>query len=200
MKSSEKSSQLLNILCASYMVFSWFGIAFLLWQTEGRVSENWVSTLLIVLFFGGFIVGILPYVDIAKLKIGSLVEIERRLERIESTTFLGKVIKPPFGKKYYVTEDGKHLIPDEETANFLQPPTGEVEITYEELNRIPDAEPLESVYRAPIKMWNRQHIFIILAGRIFHVASAVLLARWNRAQKEYQDIGTEELRKYKIGR
>ena len=134
------------------------------------------------------------------MKIGGLVEIERRLERVENIARLGKVIKPPLGKKYYITEDGKHLIPDEETANFLQPPTGEVEVTFEELNEIPDAEPLESVYRALLKIWNKQHVFIILADQIFHVPSATLLARWNRKREEFQDISTEELRKYRIGR
>src|ERR1700744_325315 len=81
-------------------------------------------------------ISLLPF--ISKLKIGSFIELERirqEVEEVKINQYLGEVIKNSKGDLFYYDEEGKHPLPDVQTANFLKSRKGELLVHEGELKK-----------------------------------------------------------------
>ncbi len=131
--------------------------------------------------------------------------IQREKERL-ANLYRGKVVRNVINDLYFIDKKGfYHLLPDEETAEFLDPNYGQNTIQSNDLERnYKKGNNLESVLSENAKLvWvDKTHIFIILDGKRYHVPSWDNLYTWNRTNKEkYIDILTEDLhRLYPDGR
>jgi hypothetical protein len=68
---------------------------------------------------------LLPFSN--KIKIGNFIEfdsVNSRLNEVEDNLFIGSVVKTENSEYYYIDIDGKHLIPDIKTKEFLSYPNG----------------------------------------------------------------------------
>ncbi len=123
---------------------------------------------------------LLPFMN--KIKIGSLLELERlkkEIKEVKTKQYLGEVIKGPKDDLFFYDSDGKHIIPDKETATFLRSNKGAIPVAQEDIDSMPTSYPIDSVLNSRIVSW-KSHVFVILNGRKFYVGSASFLADWNR--------------------
>jgi len=144
-------------------------------------------------------ISLLPFME--KIKIGNFLEIERLKEKIEEvklTQYLGEVIKTSNGDLFYYDSDGKHNLPDKETAIFLRTSKGELLINKDELERMKTSFPIESVLSSRKVDWHG-HIFVILNGKKYHVDSWSFLADLGIFAVS-DKIGDEEIRLLPTGR
>lgn len=131
--------------------------------------------------------------------------IQKQMARLAGF-YKGKVVKDEDDNLYFIDKKGVyHLLPDEETAEFLESNEGEVDIKYFDLNRIfKEGNKFESVLNENAKLvWvDKTHIFIILDGKRFHVPSWDNLYSWKRTKKEdFIEISTDDLHiKYPDGK
>ena len=134
----------------------------------------------LVLIFTCIGISLLPFMD--KIKIGNFLEIERLKEKIEEvklTQYLGEVIKTYNGDLFFYDSEGRHNIPDKETAVFLRTNKGDITVRTEELNRMKVSHQIDSVMKSKIVKWN-EHIFVILNQKKYHVSSWSYLADWGK--------------------
>jgi hypothetical protein len=192
-KDSNIAFYIVCIICASLIVFllgnQWF------FKIAGITLDKY-SMLLVFALIG---LSLLPFMN--KIKIGSLLELERlkkEIKEVKTKQYLGEVIKSPKDDLFFYDSDGKHIMPDEETATFLRSSKGEISVTQEDIDSIPTSYPIDSVLTSRIVDWNGD-IFVILNGRKFHVASASFFADWNR-QRPFSQIGNEEIRLIPTGK
>jgi hypothetical protein len=145
---------------------------------------------------------LLRFVD--KIKIGSLLEIERlkeKIDKVELTQYLAEVIKTPKGDIYYYDKEGKHKIPDQQTAQFLMTQKGEILVSDEVVNEMQTAETFDSVMSAEKIQWG-DAIFVILNGKKYYVSSMSYLADWGTLKdaEKRRKVDNDEIKKYKTGR
>lgn len=155
------------------------------------------SMILIFAFFG---LCLLPFMS--KVKIGSLLELERLkkdINDVKTKQYLGEVIKSPEGDLFFYDSDGKHIIPDMQTAIFLRSRKGEIAVTQDDLHSMTTSFPIDSVLTSRIVLWKNSHYFIILNGKKYHISSGSFFAEWNRPAP-YETIDDEEIKLFPIGK
>ena len=153
----------------------------------------------ILLIFALIGLALLPFMQ--KLKIGNLIEVERlkeEIKEVKTKQYLGEIIKSPKGDLYFYDSDGKHVIPDKETAIFLRSNKGEIFVSQEEIDNIPTAYPIDSVLTSRVVEW-KGHVFVILNRKKYHVGSSSFLADWNRPMP-YEQISDEDIRLIPTGK
>lgn len=175
------------IICALLILFLLGNLWF--FKIAGIMLDAY-SMLLVFALIG---LGLLPFMQ--KMKIGSLIEVERlkeEIKEVKTKQYLGEVIKSPKGDLFFYDSDGKHIMPDKETATFLRSSKGEISVTQEDIDSMPTSYPIDSVLTSRVVEW-KGHVFVILNGRKFHVGSASFLADWNRPMP-YQKITDEDIK------
>ena len=192
-KESNTSFYIICIICVALILFLLANLWF--FKISG-ISLDEYSILLVFALIG---LVLLPFMQ--KIKIGNFIEVERLKEEIKEVKLkqhLGEVIKSPDDDLFFYDSDGKHILPDRETATFLRSKKGEIPVRLEEIGKIPTSYPIDSVLRSPIVDW-KGAIFVILNGKKYHVSSASFLADWNRP-KPYEKKSDEEIRLYPTGK
>ncbi len=174
-------------ICAFLIVFLLGNLWF--FKIAGITLDKY-SMLLVFALIG---LCLLPFMN--KIKIGSLLELERlkkEIKDVKTKQYLGEVIKSPKDDLFFYDSDGKHTIPDKETSTFLRSSKGEISVAQEDINSMPTSYSIDSVLNSRIVSW-KGHVFVILNGRKFHVGSASFLADWNKPMP-YESIGDEAIR------
>lgn len=135
-------------------------------------------------------------------------ELERRLyqpkegdnksDKPGGNLYKNKVVRDESDNLYFIDKNGAyHLLPDEETAKFLEFNEGKSSIIKSELiKNYEKGDEFESVLDKNTKLvWvDKTHIFIIIGGKRFHVPSWDNLYNWKRTNKEeFIDITEDEL-------
>jgi hypothetical protein len=188
--------RIFSLLCWTYSIIC-FCFAFLSWRFLCYAEPNWIT---FIFFFTAIGFSLLPFVDKLRL-FGGLIEIERikqELEEVRITILMREVVSDKVGNKFFVDEEGRHLLPDEETASFLKSSKGFLTETQQVLLRVPLAAHFESVKSAPLKIWDNKHVFVILHSKRYYVSSWSYLSEWNRSTPE--PISIEELQRFPMGR
>ncbi|MFI5133817.1 MAG: hypothetical protein ACHQEB_05745 [Chitinophagales bacterium] len=166
-----------------------------------------LDTITLVLFFSALCIFLLPLLK--KFKIFGVFELEKtqnEIKEIKTILYRGKVVRDESNDPYFIDKaDAYHLLPDEETAIFLDPNESQIKIKKKELKaNYKKGNDFGSVLNENTKIvWvERTHVFIILDGKRFHVPSWDNLYSWKRANKEkFEDISTDDLHtKYPDGR
>ena len=124
--------------------------------------------------------------------------IKKEIADVKEKLFLGEVISSVDGNRYYIDLDGRHPLPDEETARFLKTNKGIIQLSVDEIKTYPLAKTIDSVKKAPLKIWEKTHVYVILNEKKYHVNSASFLADWDR--KDYAEISTQELQRIPTGK
>ena len=130
------------------------------------IPLSYVDKYVVLLFFTIIGLSLLPFAD--KLKIGNLFEIERLKEKIEEVKlhqYLGEILRSPQGDIFYYDNEGKHKLPDPETALFLKTSKGEVLVTTEILRQMKSSYRIDSVKTSEKILWAGRHIFVILNNK-----------------------------------
>jgi len=115
----------------------------------------------------------------------------------------GEIIREPQGKLFYIDEEGRHLLPDEETANtILKSGKSILSIDLDTLQRYPIASNFESVKDkgTPLRILNGKHVFVIIKGKRYHLSTYNFLVDWGRSEAEIKPITEEELRLFPKGK
>jgi hypothetical protein len=183
-----------NIFYLLIAVFSLFLFLLLIKVINVRIDKY--SLILLFAFIG---ISLLPFLE--KLKIGSVLEIERLKEKVDEVKvnqFLGEVIKSSRGEIYFFDSDGKHKIPDFQTAVFLRSSKGEILVSDTDLRLMKTAYPFESVLNAKTISWNG-HIFVLLNEKKYHVTSWSFMADWGKKQAD-EKINDEQIKLIPTGR
>jgi hypothetical protein len=186
-KELNKAFNVVCIICALLIIFLLGNLWF--FKIDGIILDAY-SMLLVFALIG---LGLLPFMQ--KMKIGSLIELERlkeEIKEVKNKQYLGEVIKSPKGDLFFYDSDGKHIMPDRETATFLRSSKGELPVTQEEIDSMPTSYRIDSVLTSRVAEW-KGHVFVILNGKKFHVGSANFLADWNRPMP-YPPIGDEDIK------
>ena len=174
-------------ICASVIVFLLANLWF--FKIAGITLDKY-SMILVFALIG---LCLLPFMS--KIKIGSLLELERlkkEIKEVKTKQYLGEVIKSPNGDLFFYDSDGKHIMPDEETAAFLRSNKGELSVSQEDIDSMPTSHPFDSVLSSRVVSW-KDHVFVILNGKKYHVGSASFLAEWNRPPP-YEPIDDKDIR------
>lgn len=165
-----------------------------------KIKGIYIDTYTTLLVFALLGLILLPYMS--KLKIGSMLEFERRFENkikdVKNIQYLREIIKSPSGDLAFYDSEGKHPVPDKETADFLKSNKGEIQVSQEEFDKMPVSYQIDSVLTSRIVEW-KGHVFVILNNKKFHVGSASFLADWNRPTP-YEQILDEEIKSFPTGR
>lgn len=189
-----------NIAFYSVCIICAFFVAFLLGNLWFfKIAGITLDKYSMLLFFALIGLCLLPFMN--KVKIGSLLELERlkeQIKEVKTKQYLGEVIKSPKGDLFFYDSDGKHIMPDKETAIFLRSSKGEITVTQEDIDSMQPSYPIDSVLTSRIVDW-KGDIFVILNGRKFHVASASSFADWNR-QRPFPQIGDEDIKLIPTGK
>lgn len=165
-----------------------------------------LDTISLVLFFSAISIFLLPL--LSKFKIFGVFELEKaqnEIKELKTNFYRGKVVKDNSDNLYFIDKkEYYHLLPDKETAEFLETSEGQIDIKKNELSNYKKGNSLESVLSENAKLvWvDKTHIFIILDGKRFHVPSWDDLYAWKRTDKnKFVDITEAELyTKYPDGR
>ena len=165
-----------------------------------------MDTVTLILFFSTLCIFLLPV--LSKFKIFGVIELEKaanEIRELKTNFYRGKVVKDESNRFYFIDKKGNyHLLPDKETAQFLETEEGQIEIKKKELqNSYKQGEEFGSVLDKNTKIiWiNRTHIFVILDGKRFHVPSWDYLYSWKRSNRaEFIDVAEEDLYKYPDGK
>lgn len=122
----------------------------------------------------------------------------------KNVSFLyGEVIREPQGKLFYIDEEGRHLLPDEETANtILMSGKSILPIDSDILQKYPIASNFESVKDkgTPLRILNGKHVFVIIKGKRYHLSTYDFLVDWGRSEAEIKPVTEEELRLFPKGK
>lgn len=157
-----------------------------------------------ILFFCIMGLSLLPYSN--KIKIVNFIEFDKvnsRIDEIEDNLFLGSIVKTESSEYYYIDIDGKHLIPDIETKDFLSVTCGVKSVNRGQLRRIKNSYIIDSVLHSEIvKSEPGNHIFVILNNKKYYVNSYSFLIDWKREieSNKFESKTTEELKLYPTGR
>jgi hypothetical protein len=119
------------------------------------------------------------------------------------SSLYGEVIREPQGKLFYIDEEGRHLLPDEETANtILKSGKSILSIDLDTLQRYPTAPDFESVKDkgTPLRILNGKHVFVIIKRKRYHLSTYDFLIDWGRSEAEIKPISEEELRLFPKGK
>ncbi|MBL7877922.1 MAG: hypothetical protein JNL53_19815 [Cyclobacteriaceae bacterium] len=158
--------------------------------------------ILLILAIG---ISLLPFVE--KIKIGNFLELERIKEEIveiKLTQYLGEVIKNgnSIGDIYYYDADGKHILPDPETATFLRTSKGEVNVTPEILDKMKSSYKIDSVKTSRKVKWGG-HQFVILNDKKYHVSSMGYFNDWGMTDSDITEIpslSSDQLKLFPTGK
>ena len=158
-----------------------------------------LDTISLILFFSAICIFLLPLLN--KFKLFGVLELEKatnEIKELKTNFYRGKVVKDESNRYYFIDKKGVyHLLPDKETAQFLETEEGQIEIKAKELrNNYKKGIEFESVLDNNTKIvWvGKTHIFIILNGKRFHVPSWDYLYSWERANNtEYIDVTEKQL-------
>ena len=154
----------------------------------------------LVLLFGFIGISLLPFVD--KLKIENVLEINRlknKIEEVKLKQYLGEVIKTNSWDIYIFDEDGKHKLPNQQTASFLRSSKGEILVSKSDLHLMKSSNPIESVLNANIINWHG-HIFVLLNNKKYHVPSWGYIADWGKVPNDAKPIDDLQIRLYPTAR
>ena len=163
--------------------------------------DNYIFVLLI-LAIG---ISLLPFVE--KIKIGNFLEIERLKEEIveiKLTQYLGEVIKNAnnSGDIFYYDSDGKHTLPDPETATFLRTSKGEVNVSADILDKMKSSYKIDSVKTSRKVNWGG-HQFVILNDKKYHVSSMGYFNDWGMDDSEVAlipNLSSDQLKLFPTGK
>lgn len=192
----QESNKVFYVVCIIFALIVLF-LLLNLWffKIVGIVLDVY-SILLVFALIG---LGLLPFVQ--KIKIGNLIEVERlkkEIKEVKNNQYLGEIIKSPKGDLFFYDSDGKHIMPDKETATFLRSSKGEISVNQEEVDSMPTSNPIDSVLTSRVVEW-KGHVFVILNGKKYHVGSASFLADWNKSMP-YQQIEDEDIKLFPTGK
>lgn len=157
-----------------------------------------------ILFFCIIGLSLLPHSN--KIKIANFIEFDKvnsRIDEIEDNLFLGSIVKTESSEYYYIDIDGKHLIPDIETKDFLSVTYGVKSVKTGQLKRIKNSYIIDSVLHSKIvKSEPSNHIFLILNNKKYYVNSYSFLIDWKRDIDidKFESKTIEELKLYPTGR
>ena len=166
-----------------------------------------IDTITLILFFSALSIFLLPL--LSKFKIFGVFELEKaqnEIKEIKTNLYKGKVVRDESDNLYFIDKEGfYHLLPDKDTARFLESNEGQIEIKKRELrNNYKHGNDFGSVLQEDSKLvWvDKTHIFIILGGKRFHVPSWDNLYGLKRSDKnKFEDISTDDLHtKYPDGK
>ena len=157
--------------------------------------------------------GLLLFPCLSRLKIGGLLEMERRLTKearqasvreANRIVLRGKVVRDEQGRRFYIDDAGKrHLIKDgdDHTAHFLAGNEGPVPVTQEDLELHPLSYPIEmhSVLESRI-LKSGHHIFVLLNGKRYWVGMDDLFEWGRHHESDWEVVPEETLREYPRGR
>lgn len=151
---------ILVILTAILLLNMWYNF----------IPQSFFDKNVAILFFTIVGLALLPFAD--RIKIGNLFEIERLKEKIEDVElyqYLGEIIKTNNGDLLYYDSDGKHAIPDLETANFLRSNKGELQVSKSVVKKMKSSYDIDSVLKSEKIKWGGKHIFVILNKKKYWV-------------------------------
>jgi hypothetical protein len=144
----------------------------------------------LILFFSIFLFPATTYLE--KIKIGSL-ELVRKQEIIEKRSIFGEVVTVDGSSFYYIYKnDERYELPNKETADFFSSNKGIITIQKDELNNFDHFGEIESVKSGKIVTVNKEHIFIILNGKLRHIGTASWLVKWKRSKECNTNITEDE--------
>ena len=126
-----------------------------------------IDTITLILFFSALSIFLLPL--LSKFKIFGVFELEKaqnEIKEIKTNLYKGKVVRDESDNLYFIDKEGfYHLLPDKDTARFLESNEGQIEIKKRELrNNYKHGNDFGSVLQEDSKLvWvDKTHIFIIL--------------------------------------
>ncbi len=180
--------------------FLFVGISFVLlnlwFKWFPMITIDKYAVLLILALIGIFL---LPFME--KIKIGNFLELERlkqEIKEVKIAQYLGEIIRNPIGDLFCYDSDGKHILPDKATADFLKSSKGEIQVNQEVFDLMKTSYKVDSVITSKKIKW-REHVFVILNDKKYYINSWSLMADWG-ASDTYEVINDGDIKLIPTGK
>ncbi|MDO8540061.1 MAG: hypothetical protein Q7S40_06420 [Opitutaceae bacterium] len=179
---------------AALICFGVFAAAIIYPAFEARITERalWI-------FAAG--IGCLLFTFVSKLKIGTLLEIERLESKVKQLV-RGEVLRSSRGECFYVDGEGKRfLVPDRETTDFLATSRGPILMTDVEIEEYPLRGEIDSVKKCQIvEAKGLGHVFVLLSGKKYYLGSWSPVFDWGRADEKHALLELAAIRAIPTGK
>ncbi len=150
-------------------------------------------------------ISFIPFVsEVNIFSVFRIAKLDNDIKEIKTHIFKGKVVNLiDDDRDYFIDQDGfYHVLPDIKTRDFLMTLEGPISITKLDLKKYKKGIDYDSVLNARLVLWKKAggHYFIIMNNKKYHVPSASYFVEWGWSDKQPEEVTTEELKKYKIGK